>query len=492
MNYKDYEVKIKNLIILAAISFVVLSVFSTCSYLYDINPWSDANLFFTIGRGIKQGEKLYVDIFDHKGPILYYIYLLASFISDKSFIGVFIIEVLFNIVFLLFTQKIIKLYFKESNSYLFLLIIQCLICSSNAFNYGGGSVEEYMMPLMVFVLYICLKNIHNKQSFSRTDCIFIGLMIFITIFTKYNLCGFYLGIILVLIIYQYNINKDWLFSCILTEILSFLIPSIMLLILSGINGTLSALIDTYFIFNLFGYSSSSNVLFNIFSGLTKGFAWFIKDNILIMMLIIVSIISYVFNKEIEYYEKVLLVFSCSLCYIFSIIGGIHIKYYVYPLYLSCFTVYLMYKSKFCINDKWKLVISILLIGISFFVSNNTYRIGKDDIVQNQVIKMMNNYSKSPTLLMYNSYDEGFYLKANYIPSCKYISVVNGYLEDYDYIINECIEKEQYDFLIYMDKTGNDSIMINGYQLLDVVKSKYKYDDDYRYYYLLINTSLIGE
>ena len=44
----------------------------------------------------------------------------------------------------------------------------------------------------------------------------------------------------------------------------------------------------------------------------------------------------------------------------------------------------------------------------------------------------------------------------------------------------------------MDKTGNDSIMINGYQLLDVVKSKYKYDDDYRYYYLLINTSLIGE
>jgi hypothetical protein len=65
-----------NILRLFLIAFSVLLVFSTCSYLYAINPWSDANIFFTIGRGIISGRKMYIDLFDHKGPLIYYLYAL--------------------------------------------------------------------------------------------------------------------------------------------------------------------------------------------------------------------------------------------------------------------------------------------------------------------------------------------------------------------------------------------------------------------------------
>jgi len=48
----------------------VISLFSTCSFLYPLNPWDDANVFMTIGNAMLSGRELYVDIFDHKGPML--------------------------------------------------------------------------------------------------------------------------------------------------------------------------------------------------------------------------------------------------------------------------------------------------------------------------------------------------------------------------------------------------------------------------------------
>ena len=53
-----------------------MTIFLEFSPLYKLNPWSDANIYLTIGRSILYGVKAYTDLFDHIGPILYFIYTL--------------------------------------------------------------------------------------------------------------------------------------------------------------------------------------------------------------------------------------------------------------------------------------------------------------------------------------------------------------------------------------------------------------------------------
>ena len=74
-------------------ALAVLLIASTGSPLYATNFWTDTNIYFTIGRGMRQGLMPYTDLFDHKGPLLYVLYALGALVSDTSFFGVFLLEV---------------------------------------------------------------------------------------------------------------------------------------------------------------------------------------------------------------------------------------------------------------------------------------------------------------------------------------------------------------------------------------------------------------
>ena len=80
------------------IAFLTLMLASKNSFLYPFNDWVDANAFFTVGKSMFHGIVPYKDLFEQKGPLLYFIYGIASIISFKSFLGVFILEVLFSII----------------------------------------------------------------------------------------------------------------------------------------------------------------------------------------------------------------------------------------------------------------------------------------------------------------------------------------------------------------------------------------------------------
>ena len=56
--------KIK-LIVYLFISILIITLFSESSFIYKLNPWSDLNIYLTIGRNILNGGKLYTDLFDH-------------------------------------------------------------------------------------------------------------------------------------------------------------------------------------------------------------------------------------------------------------------------------------------------------------------------------------------------------------------------------------------------------------------------------------------
>ena len=77
---QDAQVLAYALLIAAAVLFFC----SKSSFGYPINDWSDANIYFTIGKGMTRGQVVYRDLYDHKGPLLYALHALCALISQPS------------------------------------------------------------------------------------------------------------------------------------------------------------------------------------------------------------------------------------------------------------------------------------------------------------------------------------------------------------------------------------------------------------------------
>ena len=80
---KKYISKYKYQLFCLMVSFSMLLFTSKNSFLYTFNDWCDANAFFTVGKSIIHGLVPYKDLFEQKGPLLYFIYSFGYLISQK-------------------------------------------------------------------------------------------------------------------------------------------------------------------------------------------------------------------------------------------------------------------------------------------------------------------------------------------------------------------------------------------------------------------------
>ena len=106
---ENIEVK-NNKIVLFIFVFLYLIGMILCSAytspLYSNYFGADSALFTLIGKGITEGKIVYKDLFDHKGPLLFFIEALGYFIGKST--GIFIIQCTFGIINLFLLYKIWK------------------------------------------------------------------------------------------------------------------------------------------------------------------------------------------------------------------------------------------------------------------------------------------------------------------------------------------------------------------------------------------------
>lgn len=479
--------KFKNALILLIISFSVLAVFSVSSFLYDINPWSDANIFFTMGRGILHGKKIYVDLFDHKGPLLYLLYSFAALISSDSFFGVYVIEEISFFLFLLYTQKLVNLY-SEGHHYILLFLLSVLICTCRAFDFGGGTAEEYILSVFTICLYDALKTIHQDEDFSVRSCILYGIMMWAVFFIKFNLCGFFAGLGIALVFYQNHKDPRKTWKCLIIVISVFLICSLILAVCLYAGGILDAFFQTYCEFNLSSYEVSQNPLITLLDAFSGVLLWYFRENILVLPFVFLGGLLYLAGKYSNY-EKLTVILTLVFWYGLDMIGGQTIRYYIFPVLMYSFT-WIVWISK----QRKSRILTVLCTAVTVaavFQAQNLGRIGKKDTVQNEVVSVMKRYSSQPSLLVYHGYDEGFYLKAGYTPSCRYFTNINAPIQDFDEVSLQCIAENRYDFLISMSNDPSDPpiLEVPGYSLLETFQSKYPYNGQYRIYYLYKSDAL---
>ena len=118
MTMKNYFRSFRGRLLLLGmlLSALFLGICSKSSPLYPLNDWVDVHCFFTVGRGILEGIVPYRDLYEQKGPVLYFLYALAAIVSDSSFWGVFLLEVVTYGLFLNFSGRIAAIYLGSSQT----------------------------------------------------------------------------------------------------------------------------------------------------------------------------------------------------------------------------------------------------------------------------------------------------------------------------------------------------------------------------------------
>ena len=328
----------------AATAFLLLLLCSRSSFLYPCNDWNDANSYFTMGKGMMNGQVIYRDLYDQKGPYLYLLYGLAYLISQDSFQGVFLMEIIAVGAFLFSCHKILCLYVNCKTSCLLLPILGTSILSSKSF-YWGGAAEEFCLPLLGFSLFFSIRHFkeHADQAPNIKMILINGIMAGIIMQVKYTLLGFYFAW-MAMMAFAFLLHKDFkgfLKGCI-TFLGSMLLTLLPWLIYFGINGALDDWYQCYVYNNVFLYSNLQKEAISIFTriyDLTKILYWLILDNFSYFLFIIIGMFYVLFSHTIHWFEKSISVirtsFSRNLLWRIKFTILFHPSYCIYCIRFYC-------------------------------------------------------------------------------------------------------------------------------------------------------------
>ena len=473
------------------LSSIIILFTSKCSYLYKFNDWVDANAFFTVGKSMMNGVIPYRDLFEQKGLILYIIYGIGYLLSNTTFHGIFIIEVISFSIFLYYAYKIIDLYFDKKYAIIMLPIISILITTSRVF-IKGGSCEELTLPFLMVSLYYFIKHFKEKEL-STKEIIINGIMSGIVFMMKYSIVGLFIGFVLCIFI-DYLIKKDikkaFIFS--LKYLICFLIPIILCCIYLYFNNSLIDFYNTYFKFNVLIYSEHNYI--GILDKIVSILVTFIYSLIhsgnlyLIILLIMMYLYSFKVNKEKRLSIYLVIIFITSGCFIYF--GNSH-PYYALALtvfivisLINLFYIFRKYIDNF-IKLKYYWLIILLIIPLCYFNANYKKELyySEEDYFQFKYRDYINKNSNA-TLLNYGALDVGVYTVTGIIPNVKYFELQNIYYKDFPDNLDEMdsyIKNKKIDYIVYVtrDKDKYTKEELDNYHIPDFVYDNYEivYKDD---------------
>ena len=300
------------LFFLLVASSLVMAICATTSPLYPFHLWDDSNCFFTVGKSVLKGKVIYRDIYEQKGPLIYFLHTLASIISFRTFFGIYIFEVISCTFFLYFCFKILRL-FGVGRNVLFLLPIWAAVAfSSRNFEYGD-SVEEFSLALISYPLYCSMKNIMEKRDFSFRELFLVGVCAGIVFWMKFTLVSFFIGWATVPVVVYVRQRRvaDCMksFAHVLFGVAAVSAPVVLYFVLAGGFFDLMAV---YF-FGKAGYMKSANMIFATVGGTVH----FFYRNYQIALMILCSAIFLCRRKNFEVLMHIICCYGFTSFFIFG-------------------------------------------------------------------------------------------------------------------------------------------------------------------------------
>ena len=462
------------LLLLAAfmIAGVFLMICSKNSPLYPMNDWYDVNCFMTVGRAVLDGRLMYVDIYEQKGPLLYFIYALAALVSDKSFIGVFILELICYTVFLFFSLKLSELYLgklKLIHASVVMSAVALGVVTSFSFAHGG-SVEGISLPLLTVTLYLTLKAIRSDAVIGCRTAFLIGCFMACALWIKYTTCGFYFGLCIFIAVEMIRdkSSRPRLIPYILSFLAGIALLSAPIIIYFIGKGALDALFEWYFYNNIVIYTETDGggallSIINISSNIIAGLVSMLAFAPAVFIPLIASAVKrrgkFPGHRQ-ELFAILAMFFGTA---VFTFLGVNQFPYYSHVFCafsgLSAvigyrFAVRIIGKLKIKQNVlKWALPASVLALALlAFPLSSNTYllKFKRADMPQYIFAEEIN---KTPDakLLNYGSLDGGFYFASGTLPDCPFFCRLNLEHPDMDAGQADAALNKS-DYIVTIDKT----------------------------------------
>ncbi len=482
---KKFHLKFNPLLLFSFLmSTLFLLVCSKSSPLYPMNDWVDVNCFFTMGKSILHGIVPYAELYEQKGPVLYFMYAIAALISDQSFFGVFLLEVVTFGLFLYFSGKIAEIYLgKTSLIYFIIAFLAALIPISKAFAHGGGC-EEMCLFMLAYSLYSVLLALQEKRTLTFKEAFINGIFAAAVLYIKFTILGFYIGLAAFVLLWYLCDGFKWkeLFITIGHFLLGVGALSVIVFGYFFIHGAVDDFMRVYFHNNLNLYPQETEetkweLIKNCLDTTLKyntSYGWAIWLGILL------------FAMEIKkHWSDLAMVLLCFAGLVVGTYWGGR-GYTYYGLILAAFVVFGLIAigkalqlaegsqafGKLLDSSGLRAVIMIvlvfLLLNTSYKKSSNTYLMDykKEDMPAYRFAKIINTVDDAK-ILNYGFLDGGFYYAADVLPNCEFFCTLNIDAPDMWAVQRECIQGGEVDFVITRTYTlDRYTATSKGYELVD--------------------------
>ena len=222
--------------------------------IFPLSPGCDSSIFLLFGDRLHKGFTLYKDIFDHKGPFLFFLEWLGLFISSPTYSGVWIIELINMFAVAVIVMKTAALFSSSRKVWVLTCIVTIFLGGMQAYDEGNYS-EEYALPWIALSLYIFLKYFISK-TYKKRDIILLGISFSIILLLRANMIGVWVAFIPAVLI-SLIIQRRWkdIFISIGLFVLGIAIILVPLCFIAAKGGWLDYMWEYYVKFN-FAYAES--------------------------------------------------------------------------------------------------------------------------------------------------------------------------------------------------------------------------------------------
>jgi hypothetical protein len=479
------------------LSAAFLAVCSKSSFLYPINDWGDANCFFTVGKSILHGKVLYRDIFDQKGPLLYFLHSIASLVSGNTFLGVYLIEAASFSWFLWLAAKTVRLFLPEAAAPILLPVLTALLLSSAAFCHGD-SAEELCLPLVMAPVYSLVRyyRLDYPSAISYKQVLLSGVFAGCVLTIKFSLLGFHaawlVSIVLACLSQKKRVRAFISLLVFLGGMLAALLPWLLYFL---VNNALGDFWRSYFYDNIFLYSQAEDLsllghvsrrVSNLGAAFVKNLQFFIPIALgLAAVLFVRKYAAGVLGRLSLFFGFVLL--SCG------VFAG-DTAYAYYSLILGVFAVFGLIAVYGLIAERWPrktprlrifvpvvLAVAAASLAFSWARSSNTYLLGagRQELAQYKFRDIILE-TENPTLLNYGFLDFGEYTVCGIEPTCKYFCGLNLKLPEIKETQDGVIGGKKVDYVITRGRPP--SFVLKNYAV--VAEQRQYFEDRTDTYYLL--------
>ncbi|MCI8814968.1 MAG: glycosyltransferase family 39 protein [Lachnospiraceae bacterium] len=319
----EKELRVYYLIALCSVCFILFySAFSSPLY-PGLYAW-DAASFMLGGKIIANGGVLYLDYFDQKGPILFFIHALGHALFGQR-IGIFILQVVFFCISALFMYKIARLFINDNKIAFGAVFLSVLLFGVTFEN--GALTEELSLPFILSVQYFILKFLKKVDGLHNPFCAFwygiCVVVIGLTRVTNATLCCSMILCVAILLASRKKVRN------LLQNIFAFLL------------GVACVIIPVFLYFyekdameqmllGIYGFSTGY-ALHGLNKGLQGWIAWILKS----MPLIAVIVTAPVYAKKSSKELGICVFFSGIMILLSLCLGNSYMHYFTLavPLYL---------------------------------------------------------------------------------------------------------------------------------------------------------------